>query len=148
MTPATMQSPDQGGQLRSFLLSLAQKAVLIADADTTQRRLAAAILSDAGCTVRTAPDADGVLDLVKIWCPRLLVLDLDLPGTGAHALTAMLRRRYSHLDAVPVVVVARPESHGLRRPKGGFSAIVPKPLHPETFVRQVEDLLVDPGSTP
>ncbi len=65
--------------------------VLIVDDNAANLKLARIVLADAGYEVRTANDAEEVIALLKSWQPRVILMDLQLPGIDGLTLTRQLK---------------------------------------------------------
>jgi two-component system, cell cycle response regulator DivK len=65
--------------------------ILIVDDNALNLKLAYVLLSGAGYDVRTASDAEEALALLSRWQPRLILMDLQLPGMDGLSLTRLLK---------------------------------------------------------
>lgn len=108
--------------------------VLIVDDEDDLREALAAILEDAGYTVRTAADGREAVDIARVQPPRLVLLDLAMPVMDGHAALAALRQLPGR---IPVVFM----SAGLRLRNGGVHPDVDghlaKPFAVEELLRLV-----------
>ena len=74
--------------------------ILIVDDNPVNLKLARVLLADEGYEVRTAEDAGEALALLKEFHPRLILMDIQLPGMDGLALTRMLKATPSLRDIV------------------------------------------------
>jgi two-component system cell cycle response regulator DivK len=65
--------------------------ILIVDDNPQNLKLARVVLSVAGYDVRTARDGDEVLRLLDTFTPRLILMDVQLPGRDGLTLTRELK---------------------------------------------------------
>jgi DNA-binding response OmpR family regulator len=116
--------------------------VLVVDDDAALRDLLEYGLGRAGFAVRSVPDGQGALMLLREYSPDLVVLDVMLPEVDGIALLPEIRR----LTTVPVVMLtARTE---LTEKLAGFSAgaddYVGKPFDLEELIARLRTLLRRP----
>ena len=65
--------------------------ILIVDDNPTNLKLARVLLAGEGYDVRTAADAEEALALLRNYRPRLILMDLQLPGMDGLELTRRLK---------------------------------------------------------
>lgn len=116
--------------------------VLVVDDDAALRHLLEYGLGRAGFAVRSVPDGQGALSLLREYSPDLVVLDVMLPELDGIALLPEIRR----LTTVPVVMLtARTE---LTEKLAGFSAgaddYVSKPFDLDELIARLRTLLRRP----
>ena len=85
---------------------MAGEEILVVDDNPTNLKLLSYMLAAAGYRVRTVGDAEQALALLAGWRPRLLLVDLQLPGMDGLALTRRLRADPATRDLVIVAVTA------------------------------------------
>jgi two-component system, chemotaxis family, chemotaxis protein CheY len=92
MTPASLgQDQDRSG------------TVLVIDDDWRIRELVQLALEESGFSVKTVPDGEKAIALIRAERPAALVLDLTLPRADGFAVAEAVRE--VHGDEVPIVVV-------------------------------------------
>ena len=99
-------------------------------------------LQNRGFDVRLAAGAAEFRDLISTAVPEAVVMDLALPGVDGFALMRELRANPA-TRGVPVLVVSasvRAEDRASAL-VAGCSAFLPKPVDPETIVRDLNRLL-------
>ena len=67
------------------------ETVLVVDDNELSLRLTRALLTKAGYDVRTASDAPGALSVLEGCRPRLILMDIQLPGVDGLQLTRTLK---------------------------------------------------------
>ncbi len=70
---------------------MAGEPILIVDDNAQNLKLARVILSVEGYDIRTAGDAEEALRILATFTPRLILMDLQLPGMDGLELTRQLR---------------------------------------------------------
>jgi CheY-like chemotaxis protein len=85
---------------------VAGEPILVVDDNVVQLKLLSALLERAGHPVRVAPDANEALAILRSFRPRLILMDIQLPGIDGLTLTRMLKSNPSLRDIVIVGVTA------------------------------------------
>ncbi|MBI2896426.1 MAG: response regulator [Deltaproteobacteria bacterium] len=67
------------------------ESILIVDDNPINLKLVRVILTTEGYAVRTASDAEEALEVLREFTPRLIVMDLQLPGMDGLELTRRLK---------------------------------------------------------
>lgn len=70
---------------------MASEPILIVDDNPQNLKLAKVILCAEGYDVKTAIDAEGALSILESFTPRLILLDVQLPGMDGLALARQLK---------------------------------------------------------
>src|SRR5215212_9157167 len=78
--------------------------VLVADDERDTAVMLAAILRDEGDEVHTVLRGDEVLDVVRLFRPDALILDLNLPGMSGYAIAHEIRERYGAIAPLMIAV--------------------------------------------
>ena len=79
---------------------MAGEPLLIVDDNATNLKLVRVVLEGAGYQVRVALDADEALAILREFRPRLILMDIQLPGMDGLSLTRMLKANPSMRDIV------------------------------------------------
>jgi CheY-like chemotaxis protein len=112
--------------------------VLIVDDNPTNLKLARVALRDAGFDVRTASDAEEALATLETFHPRVILMDLQMPGMDGFALTRRLKadpaRRGIAIVAVTAYAMRGDEEKALAAGCDGYLA---KPLDTRTLATLV-----------
>lgn len=86
------------------------------------------------CTMIAAPSAEIGLAMARTGRPRVIVLDINLPGMdGDQAVQGI--RTMPHLDDVPVVALSASDTHQRTLEAAGFDAVLTKPLNADRLAR-------------
>jgi CheY-like chemotaxis protein len=84
---------------------LSGPTILVAEDHVDQRGLYVAILSNAGYRVLEAADGEQAVDVALKEHPRLVIMDVTMPGGGGWNAVRMLRGDPSTRD-IPIIVVS------------------------------------------
>lgn len=76
--------------------------ILIVDDNPSNTKLLAFLLASKGYEVRTAATADEALATLAEWKPRLILMDIQLPGMDGLALTRQLKADPA-TSAIPII---------------------------------------------
>jgi two-component system cell cycle response regulator DivK len=85
---------------------MAGEPILIVDDNPLNLKLARVLLSGEGYEVRTACDAEEALAVLRQFQPRLILMDIQLPGMDGLALTRKLKAEPATRDVVVVGLTA------------------------------------------
>ncbi|MEZ5653624.1 MAG: response regulator [Burkholderiaceae bacterium] len=115
--------------------------VLVVDDSPTDRYYMADLLDKRGFSVITAGSGDEAVDKVRTESPRLVVVDVVMPGLSGFQVTRKLRRD-PQTESIPVIIVSSKDTEtdriwGLRQ---GATEYLIKPVVPEEFIARVEAL--------
>ena len=116
--------------------------VLVVD-ESKQTRLALRFyLAHEGYDVAEAAGPHDAVEAATADAPDLVIVDLNMPGTGG-VLTAQRLRAVADLRGVPFVACAGPESQAYRDAAraAGCDAYVTKPVNPRVLLMVVKSLL-------
>lgn len=116
--------------------------VLVIEDDPPSLELALILLDHAGYRTLSARDGGAGLQLARMWHPDLVLCDIELPVLSGYDVARALRGDISW-SPVPLVAVSAFSMCGDRQRaiEAGFDGYLPKPILPETFVREVEAFL-------
>ena len=81
-----------------------QKKVLIVDDEVNFTKLLSAFLNQRGYEVAVVHDGKGAVEMVKLFCPDVILLDLGLPDLSGD-LTALRIKSENKKRAIPIIVV-------------------------------------------
>jgi CheY-like chemotaxis protein len=91
--------------------------ILVVDDDPDVRAAMTDILRGAGADVFLSDEGRKAIELMESWRPRLVLLDLSMPGMDGRAFRAeQVRRR--ELASIPVIVITASRDPGI--PADGF----------------------------
>ncbi len=127
--------------------ALAERGVVIADADAFRRSLIAELLTAQRFVVHEAASGDAALDTALRNEPSLIIADFALPGLDAVSLRARLRES-TELARVPfMMIVDRKSGEVAKRAYAlGIAAILQRPILIEEFLGLAENLVTEAGA--
>ena len=113
--------------------------IVLVEDDAEIRRLASGLLQREGWEVRSVGSAEAMDELMAVRLPRLLILDINLPGEDG---LSVCRRLSAETDVAILMLSARRED--MDRVIGleiGADDYLGKPFHPRELVARVRALL-------
>lgn len=116
--------------------------VLVVEDNRANLDLMSYLLRAFGHETLHAGDGEQGLALAHTERPDLIICDIQLPRRDGYALARDLKSRPS-LAAIPLIAVTALAMVGDRERvlAAGFDGYIPKPISPETFVRELETFL-------
>lgn len=116
--------------------------ILIVDDNPLNLKLARVLLAAEGYEVRTAVDAEDALAVLATFRPRLVLMDLQLPGIDGYELTRRLKAEPTTRDITIVALTA----YAMKGDKdkayqAGCQGYITKPINTRTLPEQVESYL-------
>jgi CheY-like chemotaxis protein len=120
-----------------------KRTVLMIEDNAQNSYLARYLLEHEGYAVIVAQDGPTWIALARSLRPDLIVLDVQLPGLDGYAVVRELRG-IEALRRTPIVAVTSFAMVGDRERAlaAGFDGYLEKPIDPDTFVRDVERVVV------
>jgi two-component system cell cycle response regulator len=113
-------------------------AILIVDDNLSNLKLAEVLLAAEGYDVRTAPDAEQALEVLQAFRPRLILMDIQLPGMDGLALTRRLKADPAHGDVTIVALTAYAmKGDDERALAAGCRGYISKPIDTRRFASEV-----------
>lgn len=123
-------------------IPLADDLVLIVDDNLTNREFVSGLLRSEGYGVCTAADAEDALQLLNTFRPRLILMDIELPGMNGLDLTRRLKAdtRASDMTVVAFTACAahEAEQHAF---EAGCDGYISKPIGARSLVQRVAEYL-------
>jgi two-component system, cell cycle response regulator DivK len=121
---------------------MAGERILIVDDNPQNLKLARVLLAGEGYDVETAVDAEDALRKLAVMTPRLILMDLQLPGMDGLELTRVLKRDPARRGIVIVALTAYAmKTDEERAHEAGCDGYVSKPLDIATLPRLLADHL-------
>jgi CheY-like chemotaxis protein len=122
------------------------EVILIVDDNPANLKLARIVLAAEGFEVRTAGDAEEAIALLRGFSPRLILMDIQLPGMDGLELTRRLKadpatRPIRIVGLTAYAMKGDPE----RILAAGCDGYIPKPIDTRRLPDQVREFL---GKTP
>jgi two-component system cell cycle response regulator DivK len=121
---------------------MAGEAILVVDDNPVNLKLARVLLRSEGYEVHTAEDATEALAVLGRVRPRLVLMDLQLPGMDGLELTRRLKADPA-TRAIPVVAMTAYSMKGDEEQAraAGCDGYLTKPIDTRVFPRQVQAFL-------
>jgi two-component system, cell cycle response regulator DivK len=118
------------------------EAILIVDDNPVNLKLARVVLTAEGYDVHTAADAEEALDVLRQLKPRLILMDIQLPGMDGLELTRRLKAdpRMGGVIIVGLTAYAMKGDEAKAR-AAGCDGYIPKPIDTRRFPGQVAAFL-------
>jgi CheY-like chemotaxis protein len=118
------------------------KRVLIADDTASSRELLRSILEAGDYLVAEARDGKEVLEMVPMFGPHLVILDLQMPKLDGYA-TVLALRRMPALQRTPIIALTAAITQTVpeKISEAGFTAYLVKPIGPAKLRQCVAKLL-------
>lgn len=122
-------------------------SILIVDDTPANLRLLEVLLGIRGYQIRTAPDAEEAMRMIEELPPRLILLDLRLPGMDGLELTRRLRSRPA-TRAILIIAVTAQAMRGDEEAAiaAGCDGFVTKPIDVRSFPDTIARFLAWPTS--
>ena len=122
--------------------------LLIVDDNVTNLKLLDFVLARHGYEVRSAADAEQATVMMQHWRPRMLLLDLQLPGISGLMLARQLKANPATREIIILAVTAaamQGDEHAALT--AGCDGYVTKPIDTRALPAMVAALLAKPSST-
>jgi two-component system, cell cycle response regulator DivK len=121
---------------------MAGEPVLVVDDNSQNLKLVRVLLRTEGYEVRTAVDAEEALGELEVFRPRLILMDLQLPGMDGLELTRKLKADPARRDIAIIAVTAYAMKGDEEKARAaGCDAYVAKPIDIEKLPRMVREHL-------
>ncbi|MBL8098154.1 MAG: response regulator [Anaerolineales bacterium] len=116
--------------------------ILIVEDNPDNMELMVYLIQTFGHTVLEAENGEKGLEIVEQAIPDLILCDIQMPSIDGYEFLRRLKLD-AKLVAVPVVAVTAYAMVGDRDKvlNMGFNGYIPKPINPETFVKEIESFL-------
>jgi CheY-like chemotaxis protein len=106
--------------------------ILIVDDNPANLKLARVLLNSEGYVVRTAADAEDALRVLGSFSPRLILMDIQLPGMDGLELTRRIKADPRRRDIVILALTAYAmKGDDLKALAAGCDGYISKPIDPE-----------------
>lgn len=119
------------------------KRILLIEDNPNNRYMVSFLLEARGWQVHHATDGAAGLELAATCDPAGILLDIQLPVMDGHEVARQLKA-HPRLSRIPIMAITSYAMQGDRQAAlaAGCEAYMEKPIDPETFVDQVEALLL------
>lgn len=125
---------------------MSDEAILIVDDDPMSVKLMRALLTGEGYSIRSAESADEALAVLETFVPRLVLMDIQLPGVDGLELTRLLRANpamsETRIVALTAYAMKGDEQKAL---SAGCDGYITKPIEPSALPGLVRGFLKPEG---
>jgi two-component system cell cycle response regulator DivK len=119
--------------------------VLIVDDNAANLKLARILLQGEGYEVRTAVDAEDAVRLLATYRPRLILMDIQLPGMDGLELTRRLKADVATRDIVILALTAYAMKGDDERARAaGCDGYIAKPINVDSLPAEIAKHLISP----
>jgi CheY-like chemotaxis protein len=126
-----------------------REAILVVDDNPQNLKLARVLLSVEGFEVQTATDAEEALYILESFWPRLILMDLQLPGMDGLELTRRLKADPRRRDIVILALTASAmKGDEEKAVRAGCDGYIAKPLDTESLPRVIARYLARSTARP
>ena len=120
--------------------------VLVVEDNPLNAKLTRLVLQQEGCRVQTVPDATQALEILTRFKPRVILMDLQLPGMDGLELTRRLKADPEHAHVLVIALTAYAMKGDQEKAlAAGCDAYVAKPIDIEQLPITVAELLARGG---
>lgn len=127
---------------------MAGNSILIVDDSPQNLKLARVLLTSQGFEVKTAVDAEDALKVLDSFAPRLILMDIQLPGMDGLELTRRLRLDPARRDIIIVALTAYAMMGDEEKAMAaGCDGYITKPIDTNALPKVVADYLSRGTST-
>ena len=128
---------------------MAGEPILVVEDNETNLRLFTYLLASKGYQVRGAADAKQALEILRTFHPRLILMDLQLPGTDGFELTRRLKADPATRDMVIIALTA----YAMRGDEekalaAGCNGYITKPIDTRVLPRRIAEYLASGDQKP
>jgi len=121
---------------------MAGEAILVVDDNPINLKLTRVLLSQEGYEVKTAPDAEEALKIIGVFKPRLILMDIQLPGMDGLELTRRLKSAPETKDILVLALTAYAMKGDDEKAKAaGCDGYITKPIDTQTFPGLIAGIL-------
>ena len=121
---------------------MAGAPILIVDDNASNTKLLAFLLTSKGYVVRTAASATEVLEVLQEFVPKLILMDIQLPGMDGLTLTRQLKAD-PRTSAIPIIAATAYAMKGdeQRARDAGCDGYITKPIDTRKLPHDIERFL-------
>ena len=115
---------------------MADESILIVDDNLTNLKLTRLLLEQERYNVRTATDAEAALEILKTFQPRLILMDIQLPGIDGLELTRRLKSNSATQQITILALTAYAMKKDERKvAEAGCDGFIAKPIDTRSLGR-------------
>lgn len=121
---------------------MAGEPILIVDDNPVNLKLVRVLLDGEGYNVRTATDAEEALEVLRAFHPRLILMDIQLPGMDGLELTQHLKSLPATKDIIILAITAYAmKGDDQKMLDSGCDGYIAKPVDTRTLPQVVKEYL-------
>lgn len=90
-----------------------QQTVMVVDDSADTRTVLRKLLERGGCQVVEAPNGQEAVELAKLSCPDLIIMDLNMPVLDGLSAAEQIRGLKGWCEGVPIVAVTAYHAYGI-----------------------------------
>jgi two-component system, cell cycle response regulator DivK len=125
---------------------MAGERILVVDDNAANVKLASFVLKARGYEVRVASNAEEAMEEITGHRPKLILMDVQMPGTDGLTLTRLLKAAPETKDLIIVAFTAYAmEGDAQRAREAGCDGYLSKPIDTRIFAEQVAAFLTASG---
>ena len=115
------------------------KSILVIEDNASNMKLIRALLEIGDYRVIEAVNAESGIDMARRYRPKLILMDISLPGMDGIEATEILKGGATTKN-IPVIAVTAHATENLKEKASqvGCSGFIPKPLDTRTFLQNIE----------
>jgi len=122
---------------------MAGETILIVDDNETNLKLVRVILVAEGYQVKSAADAEEALATLAGFHPRVILMDIQLPGMDGLTLTRHLRNDPAYADVIIIALTAYAMKGDEEKAlAAGCDGYITKPIEPDLLPKAIADHLI------
>ena len=122
---------------------MAREPILIVDDNPANLKLARVLLSGEGYEIRTANDAEEAVQVLLTFRPRMILMDLQLPGMDGLELTRRLKSDPERQNILVIALTAYAMKGDEDKARAaGCDGYITKPIDPGTLPGAIADYLM------
>jgi len=124
---------------------VAGEPILVVDDNPVNLKLVGVLLTKEGYEIRTAMSADEALSLLETFHPRLILMDIQLPGMDGLELTRILKNDPRTKDILIIALTAYAMKGDDEKPlEAGCDGYLSKPIDTRTMPATLRSYLDNP----
>lgn len=128
---------------------MAREPILVVDDNPLNLKLTRVLLAGEGYEVRTATDSQEAMAVLKTFRPRLILMDIQLPGMDGLELTRRLKADSSNRDILVLALTAYAMKGDEQKARNaGCDGYIAKPIDTRSLPSVVRDYLHRGRRTP
>ena len=121
---------------------MAREAILIVDDNAANLKLARVLLTGEGYEIHTANDAEEAAELLQTLSPRLILMDIQLPGMDGLEFTRLLKSDPTRRNILVIALTAYAMKGDEERARAaGCDGYITKPIDTDTLPGVIAEYL-------